>query len=73
MAEETPVSNLGICIKMALAQRNMNQSDLARHMDVTSTFVSRIIVNGNCYMSSVDDICQALEIKHSDLFKLGDM
>jgi len=65
--------DLDVCVNMALARRKMNQSDLAREMEVTRAYVNKLIIHGRPSLAFIGRICNTLDITYVDLFKMGEM
>lgn len=64
--------DLGKAIRVALAQRGMNQSDLAGKMGTGVANISAIINRGSSTTETVKKLADVFDLKVSDLMKLGE-
>ena len=60
-------------IRVALAQRDMGQVDLARKLQVAQPTVNRWVSGeGDLQMATIEKIAEALDLKPSELMALGE-
>ena len=59
--------NVGKSIKVALAQRDLNQTQLAAQMKCTQVWINRL-----ASMATVESLAAALNMKVSDFLALGE-
>lgn len=64
--------DLGKAIRVAMAQRNMNQTELAALIGTKSPNISLMISRGSSTTDTVKRLADAFEMKVSDFLKLGE-
>lgn len=64
--------NVGKSLKMALAKRGMNQTQMAAHLKCTVVWVNRIANSRSVSMSTVESLCDVLDMKVSEFLALGE-
>ena len=64
--------NLKKSIRVAMAQQEMTQAELAAKVGVTASNFSLILNRESIPTSRLEEIAQALDMKVSDLIKLGE-
>lgn len=64
--------NVGKSLKMALAKRGINQTQMAARLNCTVVWVNRIANSRSVSMSTVEGLCEALEMKVSEFLALGE-
>ena len=64
--------NVGKSLKMALAKRDMNQTQLAAKLKCTAVWVNRIANSRSVSMTTVESLCAALDMKVSEFVALGE-
>lgn len=64
--------NIGKSIKMVLLDRDMQQSELAEKLGISPQSMSQICSRDYCKKSTLDSICEALEMKPSELIAMGE-
>lgn len=64
--------NVGKSIKVALAQRDINQTQLAARMKCTQVWINRLANSRGASMATVESLATALDMKVSDFIKLGE-
>ena len=65
--------NIGRSIRVALAQRDMRQSELAEHMGVSRQYVSRMCRSEHVSMAAARRIASELGLKLSEFIALGEI
>lgn len=64
--------NVGKSIKVALAQRDLNQTQLAAQMKCTQVWINRLANSRSASMATVESLASALNMKVSDFLALGE-
>lgn len=64
--------DLGKAIRVALAQRDMSQLDLAQKMGTGAANISAIISRGSSTTETIKRLADIFELKVSDFIKLGE-
>jgi len=64
--------NLQKSFDVALAMRGKKQSDLAKEMKVTNSYISQICNNGSLSIRKLAEISERLEFKLWEFIKLGE-
>lgn len=65
--------NVGKSIKVALAMRGMKQIDLARQIEVSEVYMSRIANTQHAGMGTVTKLAAALGMPVSEFIALGEV
>lgn len=64
--------NLQKSFNVALAMRGKKQSDLAKEMKVTNSYINQICNNGSLSIRKLAEISELLEFKLWEFIKLGE-
>ena len=64
--------NIGKSLKMALAKRDMNQTQLAAQMKCTRVWVGRLANSQSASGPTIEQLAAALEMKVSEFVALGE-
>lgn len=64
--------NVGKSLKMALAKRDMNQTQLAEKMKCTSIWINRLANSQSASMGTVMLLAEALDMKASEFLAMGE-
>ena len=64
--------NLQKSFNVALAMRGKKQSDLAKEMKVTNSYINQICNNGSLSIRKLAEISERLEFKLWEFIKLGE-
>lgn len=64
--------DLGKAIRVALAQRDMSQTDLAERMGTKGPNISLMISRGSSTTDTIKKMAEAFDMKVSDFLKLGE-
>lgn len=64
--------DVGKSIKVALAKRGMNQTQLAKQMGCTQVWISRLANSRTSAMPTVESLASAFGMKVSDFIALGE-
>jgi len=64
--------NLEKSFNVALAMRGKKQSDLAKEMKVTNSYINQICKNGSLSIRKLDEVSGLLGFKLWEFIKLGD-
>lgn len=64
--------NVGKSLKMALAKRGMNQTQLAKQMNCTRVWVGRLANSQSASGPTIEQLANALDMKVSDFIALGE-
>lgn len=64
--------NVGKSLKMALAKRDMNQTQLAEKLKCTQVWINRLANSESASMATVTQLAEAMDMKVSDFIKLGE-
>jgi len=58
--------------RVALANRDMNQKDLAKAMCCTEAYISQIAKGGHMSVAKLQEVCNVLDYKVWEFIRLGD-
>jgi len=64
--------NIGKSIKKALIDKDMSQADLAKMLDISRQSMSQVCAREYCTHMMLQNICDALHMKASELIALGE-
>lgn len=64
--------NVGKSLKMALAKRGINQTQLAEKMNCTQVWINRLANSESASMTTVAQLSDALDMKASEFLALGE-
>ena len=64
--------NVGKSLKMALAKRDMNQTQLAEKLKCTQVWINRLANSDSASMATVTQLSDALDMKVSEFVALGE-
>lgn len=64
--------NVGKSIKVALAQKCMSQSELAKRMGLTHTWVSALANKPKASTATIEALAAQFDMKVSDFVRLGE-
>ena len=64
--------NIGKSIRKALIDKEMKQSELAQKIGISPSGMSQLCFREHCTKSTLDALCEALEMKSSELIALGE-
>lgn len=64
--------NLEKSFSVALAMRGKKQSDLAREMHVTRSYINKVCRNGSLSIRKLAELCEHLDFKVWEFIKLGE-
>ena len=64
--------NLEKSFNVALAMRGKKQSDLAKEMKVTNSYINQICKNGSLSIRKLDEVSEHLGFKLWEFVKLGE-
>lgn len=63
--------NLFETLKTVLKQKGITYSELANRLDMSEAGIKKIMVNGDCNISKLNEICQAIELSPTELWSLA--
>jgi transcriptional regulator with XRE-family HTH domain len=64
--------DVGKSIKVALAKRGINQTQLSQQMGCTQVWINRLANSRTASMPTVESLAEAFGMKVSDFIKLGE-
>ena len=64
--------NLEKSLKVALAIKETNKTQLAKKMGVTKTYIPQVFKTGSLSVRKLAEICEALDYKVWEFVKLGE-
>jgi len=64
--------NVGKCIKIALAKRDINQTQLAGKLGCTQVWVNRLANSRTASMTTVETLAKAFDMQVSEFIALGE-
>jgi len=64
--------NVGKSLKVALAKRGMKQTELARQLQVSDVYLSRLANSEHAGMGTVNKLAEVLSMKVSEFVALGE-
>lgn len=64
--------NVGKSLKIALAMRDLNQTQLAAQMKCTQVWVNRLANSRSASMATIESLAGSLDMKVSEFLALGE-
>lgn len=64
--------NVGKSLKIALAMRDLNQTQLAAQMKCTQVWVNRLANSRSASMATIESLAWSLDMKVSEFLALGE-